>query len=86
MRANGISPPTSPGGKAAVIQVTAGPPRELVRLRPETWQLLAALRRPLLDSEGNLVGFESFDRLVRRILDERRNPNGAGTRPQGRRP
>jgi hypothetical protein len=26
----------------------------------------------LVDSEGNLVGYESFDRLVRRILEERR--------------
>ena len=25
-----------------------------------------------MDSEGNLVGYESFDRLVRRILEERR--------------
>ena len=53
-------------------RVRPGPPRGLVRLQPETWTLLASLRRPLVDSEGNLVGLESFDRLVRRILAERK--------------
>ncbi len=57
-------------------------PRELIRVQAETWKRLASLRRPLLDSEGNLVGFESFDRLVQRLLDERRMNPPPRTLPQ----
>ena len=69
-----MSRPSPSAGIRAVAPVPAVPPRGIVRLRPETWRLLASLRRPILDSEGNLVGLESFDRLVRRLLDERRAP------------
>ncbi len=51
-----------------------------VRVDSETRERLAALRRPLVDSEGNLVAFESFDRVIRRLLDERR---ADGTAPEG---
>lgn len=68
----------SPGDAASVKG-----PRELIRVQAETGKRLAALRRPLLDSEGNLVGFESFDRLVRRLLDERRVVPPPHTRPLG---
>lgn len=61
---------TSPSARHA--PGSAVPPRGIVRLRPETWGLLASLRRPIIDSEGNLVGLESFDRLVRRLIDEQR--------------
>ena len=44
----------------------------MVRVRPETYELLAALRRPLVDSDGHQVAFESFDRTLRRLLDEHR--------------
>jgi hypothetical protein len=63
-------------------RVRPGPPRGLVRLQPETWTLLASLRRPLVDSEGNLVGLESFDRLVRRILAERKNAQKPAALPR----
>ena len=56
------------GPASSVGRIRPTSPRGIVRLRPETWSLLASLRRPLVDSEGNLVGYESFDRLVRRIL------------------
>ena len=52
-----------------------------VRVDPETRERLAALRRPLVDSEGNLVAFESFDRVIRRLLDERRADGTSGGRP-----
>ena len=51
----------------------------MVRLQPETYERLAALRHPLVDSDGRLVAFESFDRTVRRLLDERR---ADGTSPE----
>ena len=54
----------------------------LVRLQPETWTTLASLRRPLVDSEGNLVGLESFDRLVRRILAERKTAQKPAVLPR----
>jgi len=72
MRAKGFGEAASPMDHRMVGRVRPGPPRGLVRLQPETWTLLASLRRPLVDSEGNLVGLESFDRLVRRILAERK--------------
>jgi hypothetical protein len=55
----------------------------MVRLQPETYEQLAALRRPLVDPEGNLVALESFDRTVRRLLDERRADGTSGERPGG---
>jgi hypothetical protein len=45
--------------------------RGIIRVRPETWREVAALRRAILDSEGNRLGLESFDRVVRRLLNER---------------
>ena len=65
---------------------TSGLPRAgnaYVRLHPETRDRLVHLRRPLVDSEGNLVAFESFDRLVRRLLDERRE-DGTSRERHGR--
>ena len=52
-----------------------------VRVHVETRDRLATLRRPLVDSEGNLVAFESFDRVIRRLLDERRADGTSGGRP-----
>lgn len=46
--------------------------RGIVRVRPETWRDLADLRRPVVDSEGKLVGLEAFDRVIRRLIEERR--------------
>ncbi len=63
--------------KGSLVPGSYAPPRGIIRLSPETWQMLATLRRPILDSEGNLVGLESFDRLVRRLLQERRPPSVA---------
>ena len=51
-----------------------------VRVHVETRERLALLRRPLVDSEGNLVAFESFDRVIRRLLDERRADGTSGGR------
>ena len=51
-----------------------------VRVDPETRERLALLRRPLVDSEGNLVAFESYDRVIRRLLDERRADGTSGER------
>ncbi len=72
MRTKGFGEATPRGGPSSVGRIRPTSPRGIVRLHPETWTLLASLRRPLVDSEGNLVGYESFDRLVRRILEERR--------------
>ena len=52
-----------------------------VRVDPETWDRLAILRRPIVDSEGNLVALESFGRVIRRLLDERRADGTSGGRP-----
>ena len=46
-------------------------PKEAVRVSPETWLRLAALRKPLRDWEGRVVALESFDLTLRRLLDER---------------
>ena len=54
----------------------------MVRLQPGTYERLAALRRPLVDSEGRLVAFESFDRTVRRLLDERRADSTSPEQPR----
>jgi hypothetical protein len=72
MRMKGFGEAAPRAGPSSVSRIRPTSPRGIVRLRPETWSLLASLRRPLVDSEGNLVGYESFDRVVRRILDERR--------------
>lgn len=74
MSARGLGVTASRARKGSLVPGSYAPPRGIVRLSPETWQMLATLRRPILDSEGNLVGLESFDRLVRRILQERRPP------------
>ena len=52
-----------------------------VRVDPETWDRLAILRRPIVDSEGNLVALESFGRVIRRLLDERRADGTSGAQP-----
>ena len=54
----------------------------MVRLQPATYEQLAALRRPLVDPEGNLVALESFDRTVRRLLEERRAAGPAPEQPR----
>ena len=83
MRAKGV-------GQYARVQVSeSGVPSRKgsasvsVRVDPESWDRLAALRRPIVDSEGNLVAFESFNRVVRRLLDERRADGTSGGRPGG---
>ncbi len=63
-----IAPRTGPSGTRAVLDQ----PKEAVRVQPETWKQLAALRHPLLDPDGNLVAFESFDRVIQRLLAERK--------------
>jgi hypothetical protein len=57
-------------------------PNSMVRLQPQTYEELAALRRPLVDPEGNLVALESFDRLVRRLLGERRADGTSPAQPR----
>ena len=72
MRAKGVGELVVPRrGKSGAL-VTRNSPKEAVRVQPETWRQLAELRRPLLDPEGNLVAFESFDRVVRRLIEERK--------------
>jgi hypothetical protein len=72
MRTKGVGElVTSRGGKPGV-RVSLDSAKEAVRVQRETWKQLAALRRPLTDSEGNLVAFESFDRVVRRLIAERK--------------
>ena len=72
MRAKGVGElVTLQRGKSGV-RVTLDSAKEAVRVQRETWTQLAALRRPLMDSEGNLVAFESFDRVVRRLIAERK--------------
>jgi hypothetical protein len=80
MCAKGFGEKSASIDRRVVGRVRPGPSRGIIRLQPETWSLLAALRRPLLDSEGNLVGYESFDRLVRRILAERRDSHSLGSK------
>ena len=82
MRAKGFREIASSMDRRMVGRVRPGPPRGLVCLQPETWTLLASLRRPLVDSEGNLVGLESFDRLVRRILAERKSAQKPAALPR----
>ena len=72
MREKGVGEIVAPRGGKPGARGSVDLPREAVRVRPETWKLLAKLRRPLLDSEGNLVAFESFDRVVRRLIEERK--------------
>jgi hypothetical protein len=72
MRAKGVGQVIAPRKGMSGSRVTRDSPKEAVRVQPETWRQLAELRRPLLDPEGNLVAFESFDRVVRRLIAERR--------------
>ena len=81
MRAKGVGayvkePPSKDGTPGRHVTQDAG-----VRVHAETRDRLALLRRPLVDSEGNLVAFESFDRVIRRLLDERRADGTSGRRP-----
>ncbi len=72
MRAKGVGEYTrAPRAKSGVLRRTKSEDT-MVRLQPETYERLAVLRHPLVDPEGRLVAFESFDRTVRRLLDERR--------------
>jgi hypothetical protein len=80
MRAKGVGQVVAPRKAKSGVHVTRNSPKEAVRVQPETWRQLAELRRPLLDPEGNLVAFESFDRVVRRLIAERRTD----TPPRGR--
>ena len=80
MRAKGVGKIVAAQGEVSAVSVPLGSPKEAVRVQPETWKQLAALRRPLVDSEGNLVAFESFDRVVRRLLAERRADAAPATR------
>ncbi len=80
MRAKGVGQYAKGGlSKSGVLRRTKSPSAG-VRVDPETRERLVALRRPLVDSEGNLVAFESFGRVIRRLLDERR---ADGTAPEG---
>jgi hypothetical protein len=86
MRAKGVGEyPKVPPVKSKSLGRSRGL-NGMVRLQPETYEQLAALRRPLVDPEGNLVALESFDRTVRRLLDERRADGTSGERPGGTRP
>ena len=81
MRAKGVGayvkePPSRDGTPKRHATPDAG-----VRVHVETRDRLALLRRPLVDSEGNLVAFESFDRVIRRLLDERRADGTSGEGP-----
>jgi len=80
MRAKGVGATIGPRGGISGVQVDLDSPRESVRVTPETWKQLAKLRRPLVDAEGNLVAFESFDRVVRRLLAEHRGHGMSGER------
>lgn len=70
MGARGVGKASPLSGAAAPGLGPSPPPKGVVRLRPETWRLLASLRRQIVDSEGKSVGVESFDRLVRRLIEE----------------
>jgi hypothetical protein len=63
-----------------------GSPNGMVRLQPETYEQLASLRRPLVDPQGNLVALESFDRVVRRLIEERRADGTSAEQPREARP
>lgn len=82
MRAKGVGVVIAPREGKSGARVTRSSPKEAVRVRPETWRQLAELRRPLLDPEGNLVAFESFDRVVRRLIAERRTDAAPPERSQ----
>jgi hypothetical protein len=72
MRAKGVGELVTLRSGKSGVRVTPDAAKEAVRVQRETWKQLAALRRPLMDSEGNLVAFESFDRVVRRLIAERK--------------
>ena len=84
MGARGVGKASPLSGAGAPGLGPSLPPKGVVRLRPETWRLLASLRRQIVDSEGKPVGVESFDRLIRRLIEERPRvapgptPNGRG--------
>lgn len=80
MRARGVGEIVARRGISATRSLL-DLPKEAVRVQPETWKQLAALRRPLLDSDGNLVAFESFDRVIRRLIAERRAGSVSRERP-----
>ena len=82
MRAKGVGEVVVPRKGESGALVTRNSPKEAVRVQPETWRQLAELRRPLLDPEGNLVAFESFDRVVRRLIAERRTDTSPAERPR----
>ena len=72
MRAKGVGEFVSPRSGRSGVRVRLDSPKQAVRVDPETWKQLAELRRPIVDSDGNLVALESFDRVVRRLIAERR--------------
>ncbi len=84
--ANRTDPAAPHAGWASVSGSSSGAPRAIVRLQPDTWNRLAALRRPLVDPDGNLVAIESFDRVVRRLLEERRADTPPPRKTKGARP
>ena len=84
MRAKGVGEIVTRRGVSAARSFLDSP-KEAVRVQPETWKQLAALRRPLLDSDGNLVAFESFDRVVRRLIAERQADDTSPEQPRGAR-
>jgi hypothetical protein len=86
MRAKGVGEYTrAPPIKSRSLR-RSNNPNGMVRLQPATYEQLAALRRPLVDPEGNLVALESFDRTVRRLLEERRADGPAPEQPREARP
>jgi hypothetical protein len=86
MRAKGVGEYTrAPPVKTRSLR-QSNSANSMVRLQPQTYQQLAALRRPLVDPEGNLVALESFDRLVRRLLGERRADGASPELPREVRP
>ena len=86
MRAKGVGESASPRNRRSGVGVTLDSPRQAVRVQPDTWRQLAVLRRPLLDCDGNLVAFETFDRVVRRLLAERRDDGTSRELPEEFRP
>ena len=78
MRAKGVGQYVKTPPSNDESPVPPGIQNAYIRLHPVTRDRLALLRRPLVDSEGNLVAFESFDRLVRRLIEERRADGTSG--------
>ena len=82
MRAKGVGESASPRSRKSGVGVSPDSPRQAVRVQPDTWKQLAELRRPLVDCDGNLVAFETFDRVVRRLLAECRADGTSGELPE----